>query len=390
MPTPRKPIRARRGPRGTYLITYAEAPEKSHTSPIPNDEGEAAALQWARRNRERFLAAPAAPLRFAPFLTGFFDSDGGWARREREKGRSLGERVLALRRGHVANYLLPIFGEDDPRTLLGREIDDRLLVAPRAAGGAPLAPGTRRKIAESLSLVYDDLVERGIVAVNPLARIRRFSKRPVAPRGIIPAAALARLFPPTHGGLVRTWSGGDAHSGYTGGALWGAMMLVFYDTGMRPTEAARLRWSDLEREEDEDGVLWSLVFQGAKGGPLRAVGISARTAQELAIWRAETRYPGDEDYIFTFSGAPVDDASVLKAFRRGLEAVGLAGERWTTYWLRHSWVTEAMAALTDQEVALLAGHSVEVSRAVYQHPTREIALARSRAAREKLDRARQG
>lgn len=388
MGRPPKEIRIRRDTKtGRYLVGYLEEPGAWHASP---ETDEAKARAWAKRSRDRLLGGSDA-LTLRPFLVGFFDDSGPWAKREREKGRSLGPGVLANRRGHVDNYLLPIFGDLDPRELSGRDIDDRLLAAPRASGtGKPLTSGTRRKIAESLSLVLDDLVERKILPRNPLEGVRRFSKRPAAPRGTIPAEALAKLFPPTHGGLIRVWSGGDAHCGYTGGAMWGAMMLVFYDTGMRPLEAARLRWSELVREEVDDGSeLWAIVFQGAKGGPLRAAGISARTAQELAIWKAETRFPGDEDYIFTLSGRPVDDASVLKAFRRGLEAVGLAGSGWTTYWLRHSFVTGALAALADHEVALLAGHSVQVSRAHYQHPTREIALARSREARKKLDALRE-
>lgn len=388
MGRPPKDIRTRREAKtGRYMVGYLEEPGAWHSTP---ETDETKALAWAKRNRGRILNGAVA-LTLRPFLEGFFSASGPWASREREKGRSLGDRSLANRRGHVDNYLLPIFGDMDPRELSGRDIDDRLLAAPRASGrGKPITSGTRRKIAESLSIVLDDLVARKILERNPLEGVRRFSKRPVAPRGIIPAPDLAKLFPPTHGGLIRVWSGGEAHCGYTGGAMWGAMMLVFYDTGMRPLEAARLRWGELVREEEDDGAdLWSLVFQGAKGGPLRAAGISARTAQELAIWRAETRFPGDDDYIFTLSGRPVDDASVLKAFRRGLDAVGLSGTGWTTYWLRHSFVTGALAALADHEVALLAGHSVQVSRAHYQHPTREIALARSREARKKLDALRE-
>jgi hypothetical protein len=51
-------------------------------------------------------------------------------------------------------------------------------------------------------------------------------------------------------------------------------------------------------------------------------------------------------------------------------------------------VTYAFPFLSEDDAALLAGHSVEVDR-IYQHPDDEVALARSRLAREKLDKARE-
>jgi integrase len=80
----------------------------------------------------------------------------------------------------------------------------------------------------------------------------------------------------------------------------------------------------------------------------------------------------------------VTDAGIVAAFRTGLRAVSEFREEWTTYWLRHSFVTYAMADLTADEVAQLAGHSVAIAEGTYSHPDDEVILKRTKVARDKL------
>ena len=383
MPTPRKTIRMRRGPRGTWLVSFAEAPGQSFSSPISNALDPLGAEAWAKRNRERLLAKADHGLHLRDFCAGFFEPGSPWVKRMREKGHRFGAAYLGVRQGHLDNYVSPLFGALDPRELSGRCIDDELIAA-RRKGGAPLAPATKYKICYSLNLVLEDLLERKIIASNPLSGIKPYSKAPVAPRGAISRDALPKLFPPTHGDMVRVW----------GGSMWAACMLVLLDSGMRPGELRALRWSELHGEERAFVVRHGIeagttaTVKGTKTGQVKAGSVSLRTAQELAIWRAESRHPDETDFVFTLAGeAPVTGAGILKAFRRGLAAVGLEAERWTPYWLRHSFVTYSLGSLSEEEVSLLAGHSVEVDR-IYQHPDDELALARSKVARGKLDKAR--
>jgi integrase len=307
------------------------------------------------------------------------------------KGHSFGAAYLRVRQGHVDNYIVPLFGDIDPRELSGRYIDDAIIGAVRK-GGKPLAPATKYKIVYTLNLILEDMREVGILEANPLAGVKPYSRTALKPRGVLPRDSLTKLFPSSHGALVRVW----------GDSMWAACMLVLLDAGLRPGELRALRWRELYKETDgQGGISWvfvirhgiaagtTAVVKGTKTDTVKAPGVSARTAQELAIWRAESRHAGDDDFIFTLDGrAPVTNGGVLKAFRRGLAAVGLDDESWTPYWLRHSFVTYSLSVLSEQEVADLAGHSVEIDRN-YQHPDDEVALARSKMARDKLDKARE-
>jgi len=203
MPRLPEPIRARRGPRGYYIVNFAEDPGRSHTSPIANDADRTQAIAWARRNRERLLRGSEGALTLLPFLVNFFDREGDWARRMEDKGRHYTDENLTKRQRHLDSYIIPLFGRDDPRTLTGRYIDDILLATPRASGsGKPLASATKYKIVNSFSFVLEDLRERGIISTNPLAGVPAYSKTPVSPRTAFPRDHLPILFPASHGELA--------------------------------------------------------------------------------------------------------------------------------------------------------------------------------------------
>ena len=391
MGRPRKDIRTkRRTDSGRFVVQFAEDPAHWHTSA---ETTEVDAIRWARRNRDRLIARAAPRLR--ELAAGFFDTDGAWAVRMRAKGHSYVDKYLDTRQGHLDNYVIPEFGDTDPREIGRREVDDWLMrVRRKAGGGKPLAGATRNKILNSLAILFEELRDQGVIERSPIDGIRPYSKAPVSPRGSLPAHATELLFPATHGALMRVW----------GAPLWACSTLVAYETGMRPGEIRALKWEDLHQEIDYQtrASSWAFVVRhGIQAGTsatrketkndmVKAGGISERTYQELTIWRAQSKHAADGDFIFTINGrAPVTNEGFLAAFRRGMKEVGLDGNGWTPYWLRHTFVTRALKVLPAAEIAALAGHSVEVSRA-YQHPDDDIVLAKSKASRDKLDRAREG
>ena len=360
------------------MVGYLEEPGVWHQSP---EEDEDRALAWARRMKGKLLSREDSALTLLPFLKGFFSPSGAWVERMRQKGQTMSERHLANYEGQIRNYIEPLFGDADPRELSARYIDDTILAA-KGRNGRVLATATKYKIIHAFDLVLADLADQRIIPNNPLAGLQAYSKKPTRPRAALPREILAALFPPTHGGAIQVW----------GRSMWASLMGVFYDTGMRPGEARRMTWRSIFLE-DEAVVIRRAEKAGnsgagtTKNGAVRAGRLSERTLQELAIWRMESRHSGDGDLVFTLDGkAPVTDAAIGEAFKRGLKAIGKEreGADWTPYWIRHSFVTYALATLDPREVALLAGHSEAIARGVYSHPDDRVVLQQSKNARKKL------
>jgi integrase len=173
-------------------------------------------------------------------------------------------------------------------------------------------------------------------------------------------------------------------------------MLVLLETGMRPGEARALRWREYYGEERAFVVRHGVEsgtkdkIKGTKTDQVKAAAVSVRTSQELTIWRMETKFKANDDFIFTLDGArPVTNLEVLKAFRAGMETAGLDSAKWVPYTLRHTFITYSIPVLDDWELEMMAGHSTLRTSLKYRHPDDEIVLARSRLAREKLDKARE-
>jgi integrase len=392
MGRPRKDIKTKRDAgSGRMMVSFSESPRTYHMTPETEvDE----ALAWARRNRRRLLSDPEKPLLFRDLAPGFFDADGAWYKDQLKKGRSMTEKSLAIRQGHIVNYIIPLFGDLDIREIKGADIDRAILDAERytAREGATthasrkaLARGTRSKLLYSLKLMYDRWQYLGMVELNPMAGIVKYSKTPERPRSALPRDALEKLFPATHGELVRVW----------GSSMWAALMLVLYDTGSRPGEVRAVKWADYYPEERylpvrkaiESGT--TSKIKGTKGGTIKPSYLSERTAQELAIWRTESRKHDDGDYIFPGRGeAPVTDAAVGVAFERALRGLGLDATGWTPYYLRHTFATYAMEVLDDLELQMLLGHTNHTTNKIYRHPSNETMLKRTKFIREKLDSAR--
>jgi integrase len=386
MGRPRKSIRASIRPGvGRWQVQFAAHPGHWILTPIMGDRPELEAIAWAKRNGAAVIRRRTPALK--EFAAAFFDPAGPWACRMRDKGHHFVDKYLATRQGHVDNYLVPIFGELQPAELTRRLIDDAILAVGRASGAdKPLSGATRNKIIYSFHLILEDLVDRGMLDRNPLEGIVPYSKAPVAPRDALPRDIMARLFPASHGSLVQVW----------GGSMWASLMLLFQDTGMRPGEARALRWVELYdalhfiaiRHGIEAGT--AATVKGTKTGIVKAGYLSARTVQELAIWRAESKHAGDADFIFTLDGeAPVTNAGIVKAFRRGISGLGLNAPHWTPYYLRHSFVTYQAEILSREELQALAGHTNEATNRIYQHLDDMGVYRQNLSAKEKLDKSRE-
>jgi integrase len=373
-------IRARgRATDGFQLVHFDEYP--GHWIATPETDREKA-IKWAKRNREWLVNRRTET--FAHYCQGFFSPESLWVRKMKKKGHHFIDKYLLTRQGHLDLYAVPEFGDVRPGDIKRLEIDDWLLDL-KTKAGRELAGETKNKIMYSMGLVFEHLKDVGVIQESPIQGIRAYDKTPVKPRGVIPRESLAKLYPPAHGAMVRVW----------GSAMWAALMLVLNDTGGRPGEVRALTWSDIDvqrrfipiRKGVESGT--ASKIKGTKNDLAKAGFLSPRTIQELNIWQTESRHVLKTDFVFTINGdAPVTGAAIIKAFRRGLKAVGIDNKDWTPYWLRHSFGTYQMEILDDEEIAALLGHGVTVLRKSYQHPDNDTLYAANKDLQNKLDKAR--
>jgi integrase len=155
--------------------------------------------------------------------------------------------------------------------------------------------------------------------------------------------------------------------------------------GLRPGELAGFRWPyvdidwdspSIEVAESANEVDDSYVGQGA---PKTARGRRRMELHPLLVaalqhHREEQRLLGlynDEGIVFsTRNGTPMTKSNMRRAFRQLCKNAGM-GEDWTTYELRHSFVSLVSDQLDDLvKVADLAGHVDTRTTEGYRHSVR--------------------
>ena len=164
-----------------------------------------------------------------------------------------------------------------------------------------------------------------------------------------------------------------------------AMWLTGLMCGLRPGELAGLRWPfvDLDSEqpsievaeralEVEDKYVGQATPKTARSK--RTIGLHPLLVAALIRHRDEQRMLGlhqDEGFVFcTRTGTPMTMSNMRRAFQQLCKRAGL-GKGWTTYELRHSFVSLVSDQLDDLvKVADLAGHVDTRTTQGYRHNVR--------------------
>lgn len=385
MPRPLKDIKVKLDSKsGLYLVSFLETPGRHFQTPETDSRK---ATEWAKRNKATLLADPEKPLLIKDLAPRFFDENGAWYQDKLKKGNPMTVASLKIRQGHIVNYIIPLFGEWDIRKIRGVDIDQGILNVKGIFKGVPeLSRGTRAKLLYSIKLMFDRWVYDGLLTENPTNGIIKYAKAPENPRSSLPAEVCEELFPNSHAGLIRIW----------GKTVYAVTMLCLFDTGARPGELRAKLWSGYYPEERFMPYRKSIESgtkdkeKDTKGGQISPAYVSKRTAQELEIWRAESHFNNDDDYIFTTDGkVPISIATIENVFKRALEFLGYNSRGWTPYWLRHTFVSYAAEALDDSEMLMAVGHTNLGMNNNYRHLEDETVLKRSKSIREKLDAMRE-
>ena len=164
-----------------------------------------------------------------------------------------------------------------------------------------------------------------------------------------------------------------------------AMWLTGLMCGLRPGELAGLRWPFVDVEGDEpsiDVVERASEVSDRYAGQARPktarrgrIGLHPLVVAALRRHRDDMRLLGlyDPDgFVFcTRNGTAQSLSNLRRAFQQLCDRAGLVGEEWTTYELRHSFVSLVADQLDDLvKVADLVGHADTRTTQGYRHAVR--------------------
>jgi integrase len=299
-----------------------------------------------------------------------------WLKRQEASDKS--PSTVANYRWAIDTHLKPTLGHITLPKLTPDNID--VFLATMAESGA--AKNTMMRVRAVLSMALDDAVARRVVTWNPVTATRTPAGPKRESRSLTLEQARALL---------------DKIRGDRLEAMWLTMLLV----GLRPGEAAGLRWDDLELKTgflhvrrarlDEPGGI--RLGDPKTRRSTRTIELPAPVQEALRrhrVRQAEERLAAgatwhDNGMVFcTTVGTPIDRWALRRHFTKLTEQAGLG--QWHPTELRHSTVSLLSdAGVRLEEVADLAGHSTtRMTGDVYRHVVRQAVGGGAKAVMEQM------
>ena len=177
--------------------------------------------------------------------------------------------------GYIRKWIAPTWGSRALNEVRAVDVEDWL-------GGLDLAPGSKKKIRDIMHLLYEHAIRHEQIDRNPISKVRQGGKRMITPTRL-DVKQLRRLLEE----LPRREQ---------------LMVLLDFGTGLRRGELSGLKWEDINFEEKEITPKRSVVNQNVGDvkteASKKSIPLDEDLLEELLLWRAETPYAADSDYIF--------------------------------------------------------------------------------------------
>jgi integrase len=252
---------------------------------------------------------------------------------------------------YLANHIVPQWGAmylQDVRT-----VDVELWLHT-----LQLAPGTRSKIRNIMSAVFNHAIRHEWMDRNPITKVRVSAKRLREPDVLTPAefASLITVL--------------DLRER--------AMVMLDGSTGLRRSELVALTWADIDLELMQVNVRRSCVrnhFGDTKTeASHKPVPLHPSVVKCLKAWRDESPYAAEADFLFPSlrrgGKQPLSPDTLLKkVIRPAVERAGIKNKRIGWHSFRHSLATNLRAAGVDLKTAqeLLRHANSRITLEVYTH-----------------------
>ncbi|MGM0431075.1 MAG: tyrosine-type recombinase/integrase [Spirochaetota bacterium] len=281
--------------------------------------------------------------------------------KKNSKGKEITKEMAQMRRGHLINHILPAFGQRLLETISKSEVDEWLI------GYQKVSNRTKNYILDTIKIIWDEAVDRGVVKENSMRTIEKFNNN-YKSRDILTMNEMKKLFPQQVDELVTIW----------GSIKLATLFYVLATTGMREGEALALSWSDW-MVTGADSVLHinksvknDRRIGSTKNKKERISFVNRYTAILLEEWKDKTEYCKNDDLIFpNLIGEPLQRKVCQRTFQRGLRNAQVhIGERnIVVHSLRHGFNTLYRPILGDEALQTFTGHSSKEMTSHYDHPS---------------------
>jgi integrase len=254
--------------------------------------------------------------------------------RQRELATENEWKTLSTRttyEGYLRKWIEPRWGSSSLNTVRAVEVEMWL-------GTLPLARGSRAKIRNLMSVVFNHGRRHDFIDRNPISLVRQSAKRQTVPDVLLPSE-INRLLQGLHN-RERT------------------LVLLAAGTGLRMCELFGLKWRDIDFAGKQASVLRSIVKQAV--GPCKTeasqkpVPLDPRLVRTLRAWRRCARFRQSTDWVFaspaTQGSLPFWGQTLMRHFIRPT-AIKLGITKrigWHTF--RHSYSTLLKANGADIKV----------------------------------------
>lgn len=197
----------------------------------------------------------------------------------------------------------------------------------RGSGGELLAPGTKQKIRNQMSCIFNHAIRHELYdRANPIKAVRQGGKRLRKP-DVLSLDEMKSILSRIPSQLIRT------------------AMLVAAVTGLRRSELRGLKWEDIDFDglwiRVERGVVDSMITSAKSDESRRGCPMLPELRDALLAWREQSLHRADTDWVFAgISGkSPVWLCESLKTqVRPAVEAAGI-NKRVGWHTMRHSLAT---------------------------------------------------
>ncbi len=292
------------------------------------------------------------------------------------------ESTKTMHAGYVRVWIIPVLGDIRLDQLNVNDVN-RLMLTLKADGRAE---ATRRNCYTTLRVALDDAVVNGLLAANPVHRVRQPKVTRRDARFLRPWE-VTRLIDAAHG------------------LRYAPILSFILGTGLRRGEALALRWDHVDLERGVVRISGSLVRRNGQlvtstpktATSRRTVALSPAMVELLRgcqsaqiverstagnLWQGADAATG---YVFTTAlGGPVEPQNILRSVRTAATAAGLRGI--TVHSLRHTYATTALLnGVPLKVVSSNLGHaSIQVTADIYGHVTDDASRAAATTVAEAL------